>query len=189
MAANSSDRVDAQKKIEDLYKLIDGIDIAMFTTRRRDGLMVSRPMSTQQQTAGTDLWFVTDVESPKVADMAWDNNVNLAYYNQKSREFVSVAGTAIITQDRDLIRGLWKPDWKAWFGDEGGARDGSASDPRLALILVEAKSVEYLVVNKSRPMILFEVAKAFVTGATPDIGEVRTLTDRELHKTPVREAR
>lgn len=28
--------------------------------------------------------------------------------------------------------------WKAWFGDEGGARDCGPDDPRLALILVDA---------------------------------------------------
>jgi general stress protein 26 len=59
------------------------------------------------------------------------DDVNLAYYNVKSREWVSVAGTAQVTQDRNLIRELYKPDWKAWFGDEGGDRDGGPGDPRL----------------------------------------------------------
>ena len=37
------------KKLEDLYELIEGIEIAMFTTRRPDGRLVSRPMATQTQ--------------------------------------------------------------------------------------------------------------------------------------------
>ena len=122
------------KKLDDLYKLIDGIEIAMFTTRRADGNLVSRPMATQERVTGTDLWFVTDISSHKLDELENDPHVNLAYYNTKSREWVSVAGIAHVTQDRNLIKELYKPDWKAWFGDEGGDRDGSANDPRLALI-------------------------------------------------------
>ena len=176
------------KKLDELYALIDGIEIAMFTTRRADGQLVSRPMATQERVTGTDLWFVTDILSSKLDDLAYDSHVNLAYYNNKSREWVSVAGTAQVTQDRNLIRELYKPDWKAWFGDEGGTRDGGPGDPRLALILVEAQSVEYLVVDKPRPIVLFEVVKGMVTGSTPDVGEQRHLTDRELQTRAAREA-
>ena len=177
------------KKLDELYDLIGGIEIAMFTTRRPDGHLVSRPMATQERVSGTDLWFVTDVSSNKLDELQFDPHVNLAYYNVKSREWVSVAGTAQITQDRNLIKELYKPDWKAWFGDEGGDRDGGPNDPRLALILVEAHSVEYLVVNRPKPVVLFEVAKAMVTGTPPKVGEERSLNERELRTEAAREAR
>lgn len=177
------------KKLDDLYKLIDGIEIAMFTTRRADGQLVSRPMATQERVTGTDLWFVTDISSHKLDDLRTDPNVNLSYYNVKSREWVSVAGTATVTQDRNLIKELYKPDWKAWFGDEGGEKNGGPDDPRLALILVEAQSVEYLVTTKPKPVVLFEVAKAMVTGNPPKVGEQRHLNERELRTDAAREAR
>ena len=177
------------KKLDDLYKLIDGIEIAMFTTRRADGQLVSRPMATQERVTGTDLWFVTDISSHKLDDLRNDPNVNLSYYNVKSREWVSVAGTATVTQDRNLIKELYKPDWKAWFGDEGGDKNGGPDDPRLALILVEAQSVEYLVTTKPKPVVLFEVAKAIVTGNPPKVGEQRHLNERELRTDAAREAR
>jgi general stress protein 26 len=174
--------VSAEKKLDDLYELIDGIDIAMFTTRRADGHLVSRPMQTQERTSGVDLWFMTNVEAHKLDDLMTDPHVNLAYYNDRSREWVSVAGLATVTTDRELVRDLYKPDWKAWLGDEGGSRDGSPNDPRIALILVEAESVMYLKVTKSRPVVLFEVAKAMVTGNPPDVGSVRTVSEREIHR-------
>ena len=176
------------KKLDDLYKLIDGIEVAMFTTRRPDGHLVSRPMATQERVSGADLWFVTDVSSNKLDELQSDPHVNLAYYNVKSREWVSVAGTAVITQDRNLIKELYKPDWKAWFGDKGGAEDGGPDDPRLALVLVEAHSVEYLVTTKPKPVVLFEVAKAMVTGNAPEVGEQRHLNERELHSPAARDA-
>ena len=186
---NRSDAAPTQKKIDDLYKLIDGNEIAMFTTRRADGYLVSRPMATQERVTGTDLWFVTDVSSSKLDELESDPHVNLAYYNLKSREWVSVSGTAVVTQDRTMIRELYKPDWKAWFGDNGGAEDGGPDDPRLALILVEAHSVEYMISSEPRPVVLFKVAKAILTGTTPKVGEERSLTERELHTPAAREAR
>ena len=186
---NRDEHTPTGKKLDDLYKLIDGIEIAMFTTRRADGHLVSRPMATQERVSGTDLWFVTNVSSHKLDELEFDRHVNLAYYNLKSREWVSVAGLATVTQDRNLIEELYKPDWKAWFGDEGGERDGGPGDPRLALVLVEALSVEYLVVTAPRPIVLFEVAKALITGTPPKVGEQRTLNERELHTPAAREAR
>ena len=177
------------KKLDELYDLIEGIEIAMFTTRRPDGHLVSRPMATQERVSGADLWFVTDVSSNKLDELETDSHVNLAYYNLKSREWVSVAGLATVTQDRNLIKELYKPDWKAWFGDEGGDRNGGPDDPRLALILVEAHSVEYLKVDKPRPLVLFEVAKGIVTGSTPNVGEQKSLNERELRTQAAREAR
>lgn len=168
------------EKLTDLYQLIDGIEIAMFTTRRPDGHLVSRPMATQTQAEGTDLWFVTDIESNKLDELEQDPHVNLAYYRDRTREWVSVSGTAIVTQDSAAIRELYRPDWRAWFGDEGGARDGGPGDPRIALVLVEVHSVTYLKVNKPRPVVIFEVVKGMVTGTPRKVGVQRHVTEEEL---------
>lgn len=169
-----------EKKIDELYKLIDGIEIAMLTTRRTDGALVSRPMANQERIAGADLVFVTDVESHKLDDLRNDPHVNVSYYRDRTREWVSVSGTARVSKDRKRIRELYKPDWKAWFGDEGGNRDGGPDDPRIGLILVDADYAEYLVVNTPRPMVLFQVVKGMVTGQRPDVGEQREVSGAEL---------
>ena len=187
MASKAADRnrdneVPLEKKLDDLYKLIDGIEIALMTTRRPDGFLVSRPMDTQKRTAGTDLWFVTDIEAHKLDELAHDPHVNLAYYKDRTREWVSVSGTAIISQDRNLVRGLYKADWKIWFPDEGGNRNGGPDDPRLALVLVEAHSVVYSKKDRPMPMVLFEMAKALVTGSAPKVADMRELNEGELKR-------
>jgi len=168
------------KKLDDLYQLIEGIEIAMFTTRRPDGHLVSRPMATQTQAEGSDLWFVTDIESHKLDELEFDPHVNLAYYRDRTREWVSVSGTAAVSRDRRAIHDLYRPDWKAWFGDEGRERNGGPDDPRLALILVDVESVTYLKVDKPRPLVLFEVVKGMVKGSRPDVGEERSLSGAEV---------
>lgn len=179
-ADRNRDHAPLEKKLEDLYELIEGIEIAMFTTRRSDGHLVSRPMATQTQAEGTDLWFVTDIDTHKLDELEFDPHVNLSYYRDRTREWVSVSGTAAITQDRRAIRELYRPDWKAWFGDQGGERDGGPDDPRIALILVDVHSVTYLKVDKPRPVVLFEVVKGMVTGTPPKVGEERHVSRSEL---------
>ena len=159
-------------KIGELYELIEGIEIAMFTTRRDDGHLVSRPMATQARAEGADLWFVTDTTTEKLDELANDAHVNVSYYKDKSREFVSVSGTARVVQDRAKIRELWRPDWKAWFGGSG-EKSGTPEDPRIALIGVDADSAVFLKIDKPRPVVLFEVARAIATGKTPELGEVK----------------
>jgi general stress protein 26 len=146
-------------------------------------------MQTQERTSGVDLWFMTNIETHKLDDLMTDPHVNLAYYKSSSREWVSVAGLATVSTDRELVRELYKPDWKAWLGEEGGNRDGSPNDPRIALILVDAESVTYMKVTKPRPVVLFEVAKALVTGEPPRAGSVRTVNERELDRGVERETR
>ena len=66
--------------------------------------------------------------------------------------------------------------------DQGGERDGGPGDPRLALILVDVQSVTYLKVNKPKPIVLFEVAKAIVTGTPPRLGALRELSGEEIDR-------
>ena len=178
---NRDEDVPTEKKLDDLYKLIDGIEIAMFTTRRADGHLVSRPMQVQERQPGVDLWFMTNIETHKLDDLMTDPHVNLSFING-SKEWVSVAGLATVSTDRELVRELYKPDWKAWLGNDGGNRDGSENDPRIALILVEAESVTYMKVTKPKPVVLFEVARAMVTGTPPKVGSIRNVSETEMQR-------
>jgi general stress protein 26 len=146
-----------EKKLDDLYELIDGIEVAMFTTRRPDGHLVSRPMQTQERDGAADFWFVTNGDDDRLDELENDPHVDLAYYRDRTREWVSVSGTAHVTRDRELVRRLYKSDWRAWFADEGGVRDGGPGDPRITLVLVEAESVVYMKSDTPRPVVLFEV--------------------------------
>ena len=180
-------QLSTEEKLEQLYQLIDGIEVAMLTTRRPDGALVSRPMQTQSRRAGTDLWFMTSVDSGKIDELLAEPQVNLGYYKDGTREYVSVSGRAQVTRDKSLIQELYKPDWKAWLGDEGGARDGGPNDPRIALIEVVAETAYYLKADKPRLFQLFSVAKAIVTGDPPKAGDAGQLGPEALAQGPARE--
>lgn len=175
-------RLSTPEKLHQLYELIDDIEIALMTTRRADGALVSRPMATQARRDGTDLWFVTNAETAKIEELETDPHVNLAYYKNGTYEFVSVSGIARLSRDPRLIRELYSPDWRAWFGDEGGARDGGPDDPRLMLVMVEAQSATYLKARHGKAVTLFNVVKGVVTGERPHVGTSGALDHHELQQ-------
>jgi general stress protein 26 len=162
--------------LQKLYELIDDIAIAMMTTRRTDGHLRSRAMATQKPAAGADLWFVTRVGSPKLAEIVHDPHVNLAYYRDGNSEWVSVSGLAIRSDDRQKIRELYQPDWSLWFPkDEGDPRFGTADDPRMVLIGVTVHAAEFLSIDKPRPVLVYELAKGWLTGTEPELGQQYSL--------------
>ena len=104
-----------KQELEKLYNHIDDIEIAMMTTRRPDGHLQSRAMATQKRAAGADLWFVTPDDTQSCATRGRPH-VNLSYYKDRTREWVSVSGLASVSRDREKIHELYAADWK------GGSR-------------------------------------------------------------------
>ncbi len=171
-------------KLQRFYDMVEDIETAMFTTRRRDGLLVSRPMANQAAASGADLWFVTSKGSSKLADLEGDPHVNLSYYKDRTKEWVSVSGVATVSTDRDKIRELYRPDWKIWFGDEGNEKDGTAEDPRMVLIGVEIELASFMEVTKPQPVVLYEMIKGLITGDAPDLGKTEVLSEVETGRRP-----
>ncbi len=167
--------------LEKFYELVEDIDTAMMTTRRADGHLHSRAMANQNRAAGADLWFVAAEGSNKLTDLENDVHLNLAYYRDRNREWVSVSGIAELSRDRAKIRELYEPDWKIWFPEEGDERHGTSEDPRMVLIGVTVHAAEFFAIDKPMPVLLFELAKAWVTKTEPEFGDTTKLT--EPHRT------
>ena len=159
-------------EIDKLYEMIEELDTAMMTTRRSDGHLVSRAMATQKRAPGADIWFVTSNDTMKLDEVEEDPHVNLAFYKDRTREWISVSGLARLSTDRETIHRLYARDWKAWFPEEGDPRHGTPDDPRLVLIGVEVHSAVFLEVDKPRPVVLFELVKGMVTGHMPELGKM-----------------
>ena len=164
-------------KVELLGKLLENIDIAMFTTVGSDGYLVSRPLSTQKSTYdGRRVWFFTEADSPKVGEVRRHPKVNLAYASKEKNTYVSIAGVASVNRDRALIEQFWSDALKAFFPK-------GKEDPNLVLLEVEPRTVEYWdgpgsLVGKA---IAFLVAR--VTKKEELMGENRML---DLRKSAVR---
>lgn len=166
-----------RKQREHLRELIKGIDIAMFTTIGDRGFPVSRPLSTQQaEFDGKLLWFFVRGNSPKVAEIARNPKVNVAYASKDANAYISVAGKADLVRTRAKIRELWNDALKVWF------RKG-LDDPELALIRVRVHSIEYWEGPSTGIGKLVGFVAAAVTGRDTAMGENRMV---RVRKSPAR---
>ena len=165
-------------ELEKLYSHIEDIEVAMMTTRRADGHLQSRAMATQKRASGADLWFVTLDDSAKLHDLTADPHVNLSYYKDRTREWISISGIAHVSRDRTKVHELYAADWAAWFPKGADPRHGTQDDPRMVLIGVDVHAAVFLEVNKPQPVVLYEVVKGFLTGSEPDIGELHHVTGK-----------
>jgi general stress protein 26 len=157
--------------VKKLGELIKDIKFAMFTTVDEEGVLRSRPMTTQLMEFDGDLWFFTYVDTAKVDDVRQYQQVNVSYAEPDDQRYVSVIGSAEVVDDRDKMEELWNPAYKAFFPD-------GLSDPRLRLIKVTVSEAEYWdSPNKVASAIGF--VKSLVTGDPSSMGENKKI---ELEK-------
>jgi len=159
-----NDNSERTAAIEKLNELIKDIRIAMLTTVDHDGTLRSRPMGTQQIDADGILWFFTSAASHKVDEMQDHHEVNASYADDGDNRYVSIAGTATISRDRQKIHELWSPMHKAWFPD-------GPDDPDIALIRVDVHSAEYWDAPSSAMVHVVGFVKAVATGRRYEPGE------------------
>lgn len=118
--ADDSVRVsDDPADVEKVHELISDMDVAMLTTvdsGSADGRLVSRPLSTQVAEEDGDVLFLVRRSSSVAADVRADPRVNVAYSSMKA--WVSLAGTATLVEDPQLVEQLWSKGAEAFM--EGG---------------------------------------------------------------------
>ena len=150
---------DRAQHVEKLRELIKDVRIAMLTTVEADGMLRSRPMAMQEAEFDGDLWFFTRDDAPKVAEIASDPAVNLAFADPDAQTYISLSGRARLVRDREKLEALWRPIYRAWFPD-------GLDDPHLALLCVEADHAEYWDAASGKLVQAFALAKTLVTGKT-----------------------
>ena len=144
---------------EHLYDLLKDFDTAMLVTQSADGHMHSRPMAIAELRADSDAYFVTSIESPKVAEIKANPTVTLTF--QSSKQYASLSGQATIVRDQALIDRLYKEDWKIWFPQ-------GKSDPSISMLKFNAQHGEYWDNAGAQGLkFVFEAAKAYVKGERP----------------------
>lgn len=151
---------EARIKVRDL---LEHIRTVMLVTHDPEGGLDARPMAVLA-VEGDTVWFFTDVESPKTLAIGQDHAVLLAAANPAGQEYVSVRGTARVTQDRERQKALWTEAARLWFPDGAGS-------PKLALIAVEMSEAQYWDGAGSSARYAIGFVKALLTKTPSEIGE------------------
>lgn len=156
MNAPSSSTEQAQHFIALLKKLQN----AMLITHTGEHGFHARPMALADVEDNGRLWFITSVDSPKVHEIEMDSQVHIVA--QEGQTFLSLSGRASLIGDREKIAHLWREPFRVWF-------PGGKDDPNIELIAVRPERGEFWDNSGKQGLkYLWEAAKAYVSGTTPD---------------------
>jgi general stress protein 26 len=147
------------------WDLIKKIGFAMLVTRDGDKLR-ARPMSAYLEREENAIYFLTDARRHKDEEIARNPGVNLSFANASDQKYVSVTGTAVVSNDRARIKQLFSTPAKAWWN--------SADDPNIRVLKITPDDAEFW--DSPGSVISYvKMAAAAVTGSRPDIGDNRKI--------------
>jgi general stress protein 26 len=95
----------------------------------------SRPMAAYVRREEDCIYFLTDADSAKDDEIAARPQVNLAFADPSGMNFVSLAGRAAVSNDREKIRELFGTPAKAWWD--------SPDDPAIRVLEVIPIDAQY----------------------------------------------
>ena len=146
-----------------VWQLMDKIGFAMLVTRDGDKLR-ARPMSAHTERDNNAVYFLTDARRHKDDEIASNPSINLSFADAGAQKYVSLSGTAVVSNDRAKIKELWSTPAKAWWD--------SAEDPNIRVLKFTPDDAEFW--DSPGTVISYvKMAAAAVTGSRPDIGDNR----------------
>ena len=153
------DGAEAVKKLKDLATSAEN---CFFCTSIKTGLPLSvRPMSVLQVDESGNLWFMSQIDSNKNAEIKADPFTHLFFQENKNSGFLNIYGISEIVTDQAKIDELWNPFLKVWF-------QGGKDDPKISLIKVEPTNVYYWDTKHGEMVAFVKMAAAIITGKTMD---------------------
>ncbi|MFE4226477.1 pyridoxamine 5'-phosphate oxidase family protein [Arthrobacter sp. NPDC056886] len=154
------------ESISKVTDIINDSHIGMFTTINEAGALVSRPLAVQEVQDDGDMWFFTSANTSQVAHIHANPAVNVSF--GKRTEWVSVAGTAEVVTDRQLIHDMWNQVVEAWFPD-------GPDTPEVVLLHVDSDSAEYWTSPGGTAATVLQWIKSKVTNSRMSVGESGTV--------------
>lgn len=156
------EHLDHNEAMIKLKELIDDIEVCMLATRPGDVPLSVRPMHTLQTDKDGNIWFFTTRNSSQYRDISEDERVQLIYSHPGKTEFLSVYGTATLSEDKVKTEELWTPVAKTWFSGK--------DDPNLVLLKVVPDDAYYWDTKHNKLISLLKVAASSVSDMSADDG-------------------
>lgn len=152
---------DQNHDIERAYDLMEKVMFCMLATHDVERIK-SRPMAAHVDRDEGAIYFLTDVDSHKDDEIGGSPDVCLSFADSKGQKYVSVSGTATVSNDREKIRELFSTPSKAWWDN--------AEDPSIRVLRVQPISAEYWD-SPGTVVSYIKMVAAAVSSSRPDIGD------------------
>lgn len=158
----------AQDEAAEAWEMIAKQRIAMLTTEEEDRL-VSRLMGSLARPEDGKIYFVSHTGAGLLGEIGGSAKVNLAYSDPQRNNYLSVSGTASISQDREKLRELWSMWVEAWLPE---GPDGD----EVVLITVTPDEAKLWDSTRSDFVYTVKVLAAVARQTPPDGGEVKQVS-------------
>jgi general stress protein 26 len=154
---------DNARNVDRAWELMKKIGFAMLVTHDGDKLR-ARPMGAYLEPENNAIYFLTDARRHKDEEIARNPAINLSFADAGDQKYVSVTGTAAVSNDRTKIKQLFSTPAKAWWD--------SADDPNIRVLKITPDDAEFWDTPGS-VISYVKMAAAVVTGSRPEIGTNR----------------
>lgn len=151
--------------VDRVWELVKKIDFCMFTTWDGEHQQ-SRPLSARPERDEHAIYFLVSDGSSKNWQLETYPAVNLGFADTGAMKFISLAGSAVVSNDRAKIKELWSAFDKAWWDDE--------NDPDIRLLTVTPETAE-LWDSLNKAVAFTAMLTSAVTGAKPKMGDNATV--------------
>ena len=126
----------------------------------------SQPMTAFREKETGTIWFFTRTDTDLARDVAGGAKSAMFTYGSRDQElWACVHGTLSLSRDQARIDDYWNPIVAAWYPD-------GKDDPHLTLLRFAADDGRVWVSKQGPVRFFYEVAKANLTGTTPEAGGV-----------------
>jgi len=164
--ANDNARGDVERDQERVWQLMKKIGFAMLVTHDGDKLR-ARPMSAYVERDDNTIYFLTDARRHKDEEIARNPGINLSFADAGSQTYVSLTGTASVSNDRAKIKDLFSTAAKAWWD--------SPDDPNIRVLKITPDDAEFW--DSPGTVISYvKMAAAAISGSRPEIGDNRKVS-------------
>jgi general stress protein 26 len=152
-----------------VWDVIETVGVCMLTTRFADGLR-ARPVEARPDRGAGLIFVVTDVRSGKEHEIEAEHDVGLIFIDAAAKAYLSITARAQVLHDHAKAAEIWKSTDSLWW-------DGP-DDPNVCVLRIEPLTAELWDGPASKAVAVYEIAKARITGAKPNLGENRKVTVR-----------
>ncbi len=160
----STENLHNQEAITKLKEMVDKIDIGMMCSfAMDDDYPYAVPMSRQEVDEEGNIWFLFSSDSRTHENLQQNNKISLLYAHVGDFNFLSVNGTAEISQDQERIDKYWNKMIEAWF-------EKGREDPHIRVLKVTPNDAHYWDNKSNKLVTLVKVVTSAISGQQLDIG-------------------
>lgn len=165
----STENLQNQEAIEKLQELVNKIDVGMVGSYPKGSDYVHAvPMSRQEVDDEGDIWYLFSSESDTFKNLQDNNNVSVLFSQPSDYNFLSINGTAEISQDRERIEKYWNKFVEGWF-------EKGKEDPRIRVLKVKVEEANYWDTKTNKLFTFFKAVASGISGSKMDIGRTGSL--------------